>query len=91
MSSVIPRVVGCPMCGARPGEECNDPDQTHSARIHEFIENAGYLDRREAHLEAHRDLASWGIRLDERDSIYLTDEEILGLYGSLPPREQATE
>jgi hypothetical protein len=81
MSSVIPRVVGCPVCGAKPGEDCNDPHQNHEARVHEFIENAGYLDRLEAHLESHRDLATHGIRLDERESIYLTDEEILGIYG----------
>ena len=87
MSRVVPRVVGCPECGVKPGEDCIDPYQNHGARVGAFIANAGYLDRLEAHLESHRDLASYGVVLDERESIYLTDEEIIGLYGSLPARE----
>jgi len=80
--------VGCPECGAAIGEECNDPDENHSARIHEFIENAGYQERLTAHLETLRGLASHGVHLDERESLYLTDPEIIALYGSLPPDAQ---
>ena len=72
----------CPQCGADKGQSCSDPDENHSARLHEFIENAGYLDRREAHLSGIAQLRARGLPVNERLSLFLTDEEILGLYGA---------
>ena len=72
----------CPACGAVRGEECSPDDEgTHSARIHEFIENGSYLARREAHMEMHAGLKAAGCKISERESIFLTDEEVLGIYG----------
>lgn len=72
----------CPDCGAGRGEECRpDYEPLHTARLHEFITNGSYLARREAHMETCAAMKAVGIDVDERDSLFLTDEEILGLYG----------
>jgi hypothetical protein len=72
----------CPACGAVRGEECSPENEgTHSARIHEFIMNGSFLARRDAHMESCAAMKAVGVSVDERYSLFLTDEEILGIYG----------
>ena len=81
MSSLIDHS-RCPACGAVRGEECSPDDEgTCAGRIHEFIESGSYLARREAHMEMHVGLKQAGINTNERESLFLTDEEILDIYG----------
>lgn len=81
MSAVIDNSQ-CPACGAVRGEDCRPDDEgVHSARIHEFIETGSYLARREAHMEMHAGMKAAGLNISERESLFLTDEEVLGIYG----------
>jgi hypothetical protein len=81
MSAIVDNST-CPGCGAPRGEACKaDFEEVHSARIHEFIENGSYLARRQAHMETCAAIKAAGINIDERESLFLTDEEILGIYG----------
>ena len=81
MSAIVDNST-CPGCGAPRGEVCiAENEEVHSARIHEFIVNGSYLARREAHMETCAAIKAAGINISERKSLFLTDEEILGIYG----------
>ena len=73
----------CPECGAGRGEACRPDDEgVHSARVRDLIENGNYITRRQAHMEMHAGLKAAGCKISERESIFLTDEEVLGIYGA---------
>lgn len=80
---VIIETTACPVCEAPVGEDCRPPDEmgVHGARIQQFIVDASFLARREAHMQNHAAIRAAGINISERESLFLTDEEILGIYG----------
>lgn len=81
MSAVVDNST-CPQCGAARGAECRaEFEEVHAARVHEFIENGSYRARRAAHAETYAAIKAAGINTNERESLFLTDEEILGIYG----------
>lgn len=81
MSAVVDNST-CPECEAVRGSACRaEFEEVHSARIHEFIENGSYRARRQAHAETCAAIKAAGININERESLFLTDEEILGIYG----------